>query len=339
MNRLNSICQDRSWPRALPQTMPRYLSPIVLLLIVVPCLADAAEGTGMRAFVDPASGQLVIVEAGRPVLQYNHRAVRPSEELLAKVSPGNRKYAVARSNYIHPLYGPDGQVLTEDWSVDHPHHRGIYWAWPEVEFNGQRGDLHALQHVFARPTGTAKTTAGADFAQIQADNIWKWEDTVPIVRERTTIRAGRADEHGRVIDLKFEITALKDGVSIARRGTNQYGGLNIRLSPVKNLQLTHHADPAGTVPRRAWSDSIGIRAGGERSVGFAVFERATNPDYPGDWVKFENLPWFQPTFPAANTRYVLKTDAPLVLEYRLWIRRGDKTTSQQYAAQWDALNR
>ena len=65
-------------------------------------------------------------------------------------------YAVPRSNYIHPVYGLSGEMLTRDWSKDHPHHRGIYWAWPEVEFGKKLGDLHALQIVFARPTGKIK---------------------------------------------------------------------------------------------------------------------------------------------------------------------------------------
>ena len=33
-----------------------------------------------------------------------------------------------RANYIHPLYGLDGEVLTEDFPRDHPHHRGVFWA-------------------------------------------------------------------------------------------------------------------------------------------------------------------------------------------------------------------
>ena len=76
---------------------------------------------------------------------------------------------------IHPLYGPHGEILTDDWTPDHPHHRGIYWAWPEVDWQGKRGDLHALQHVFARPTGKIETQHGADFAQITAENVWRWE--------------------------------------------------------------------------------------------------------------------------------------------------------------------
>ncbi len=42
----------------------------------------------------------------------------------------------ARSNYFHPLYDLDGNVLTEDFPKDHVHHRGIFWAWHQVRING-----------------------------------------------------------------------------------------------------------------------------------------------------------------------------------------------------------
>ncbi|UCD51831.1 MAG: hypothetical protein JSW27_04190, partial [Phycisphaerales bacterium] len=106
----------------------------------------------------------------------------------------------------------------------------------------------------------------------------------------------------------------------------------------KDMQLIHHADPVGTEPRQAWSDSFGFRQGGTRSVGLAVFEKATNPDYPGDYIEYPYLPWFQPAFPAGGTRYVLKQDRPLILQYRLWIRPASKTDESTYRRQWQAFN-
>ena len=103
----------------------------------------------------------------------------------------------------------------------------------------------------------------------------------------TTILAHRAiPSKAGLVDLTFQFTALEDGVTLARRGTNKYGGLNIRLSPVKELRLIHHADPPNALPRRAWSDSIGVRSGGTKLVGLAVFESSMNPDYPGDYVQY-----------------------------------------------------
>jgi len=299
----------------------------------------------MQAAVHTETGQVIVTERERTVLQYNWTTVDPPKGLMEKVPAGARRYALPRRNYIHPLYGLDGEVLTLDWSTAHPHHRGIYWAWPEVDWKGQRADWHALQGISSRPVGEVKLEGGDDFAQVVATNEWLWAGKdgkgakTPIVREVATIRVWRAGKGGQHVDLTFRFEAIADDVKLARRGTGAYGGLNIRLSPVKDLQLTHHADPAGAEPRRAWSDSVGIRQGGTRPMGLAVFEKATNPCYPGDWVKYEYLPWFQPTFPAKGTRHVLSEGKPLVLAYRLWIRRGGKATDAEYTRQWKAFNK
>ncbi len=290
--------------------------------------------TVLRAQKDPANGQWAISESGQPVLRYNYLTIEPGE-VLAKVRPADRKYARARSDYIHPLYGLGGEELTKDWSVDHPHHRGIYWAWPEVDYRGERGDLHALQRVFARPTGRCAAQAGPVFAQLAAENLWHWEDQEDIVREQTIVRVWRADKTGRFIDLEFQFTALKDNVAIARRETKLYGGLNLRLASVKDQQIVFHTDAAGAVPRRAWAELSGLVTGGKMSSGLAIFQKPTNPDYPGDWVQYPEINWFQPTFPAAGSRFVLRKEQPLVLKYRLWLHAG-KAGEDNLADLWTA---
>ena len=290
----------------------------------------------MRVRRDVVSGQFELSEAGKPVLRYNYQTNEPGE-LLAKVTPDNLKYARARSDYIHPLYGPGGEELTKDWSVDHPHHRGIYWAWPEVDYHGERGDLHALQRVFARPTGKCGAKDGPVCALMDAENLWRWDDREPIVRERALIRAWRAGPNGRFIDLEFHFTALKDDVALARRGTDKYGGLNIRLAAAREQEIVFHTDPAGTALRRAWADLSGVFPGG-KEAGLAVFQAPGNPDYPGDWIKYPELNWLQPTFPAAGARYVLKKDQPLVLKFRLFIHPG-KADEAKLAEGWTAFAR
>ncbi len=297
--------------------------------------SQAAKSTDLsvRKLGDP--GPLEIVEGEVPVLRYNYQLVPEPAEVKGRVSEASRKYAVARSDYIHPLYGPRGEVLTEDWSPDHPHHRGIYWAWPEVDWQGQRGDLHALQLVFARPTGKVRIEEGADFAQIVAENEWRWEDRTPIVREEAIIRAARQTAAGRAIDLQFRFTALDADVQVARRGTSHYGGLNVRLSAAQDQQIEPYCDPAGATPRRAWAQRTGIPSGGQAVVGFTILQHAQNPDYPGDWVQYPNLSWIQPTFPAANTRYTITKERPLVLRYRLWIHTGQQSPETIHGW-WDA---
>src|ERR1035437_9673523 len=250
--------------------------------------SKAAFAPVMQAARDLASGQINITDHGKPVLRYNYKTVEPGE-VLDKVTPANRIYARARSDYIHPLFGLDGEVLTRDWPVDHPHHRGIYWAWPEVDFGKERGDLHALQKVFARPTGKVRLESGPVFAEIEAENLWLWEDREPIVREQAIIRAYRATSQGRVVDLAFRFVALKEGVTLARRGTDKYGGLSVRMATPAGQQIAVHTDPSNTVPRRAWSDLSGVFGGAGAASGLTVLQHARNPDYPGDWEQHPEL--------------------------------------------------
>lgn len=325
------------------------LHVLVLLLAMsstVAVVQGAAENAGepgkpgavlMDARRDPASGQIDIFEGSKPVLRYNYQTVEPGE-LLNKVTPANRIYARPRSDYIHPLYGLNGEVLTLDWPVDHPHHRGIYWAWPEVDFGTNRGDLHALQKVFARPTGKVRLQSGAAFAEIEAENLWQWEDREPIVREQALIRAYCATAQGRVIDLVFRFVALKDGVTIARREMEHYGGLNVRMATPTSQEITVHTDPSNAAPRRAWSELSGVFRGAGAASGLTVLQCQANPDYPGDWVQYPKLSWCQPTFPTAGTRYPLLRDKPLVLRFRLFVHAGARPDDAEATKLWDEFH-
>lgn len=299
-------------------------------------LTFAADTTApaVRAIRDPVSGQIDIVEDDQPVLRYNYHTVLPPEGFLDRLQPDNRKYGQPRSDYIHPLFGLDGKTLTADWSKDHPHHRGIYWAWPEVDFRGQRGDLHALQNVFARPTGHIELRNADDWSGIEAENVWKWKDQTPIVLETATIRVWRSGEHGRFVDLTLKFEAIEGDVALARRGTTHYGGLNLRLSPIKQLNISTHTDTADAKSRASWGEARGIWDDSSRTAGLVVFQNPGNPEYPGQWIEYPDLPWFQPTFPTATTRYVLKKGAPLILQFRLWVHRGNKPSDESFHQQW-----
>lgn len=300
----------------------RLRGTVLFILALVGSASCLRGADRMQAVEAPSPGRWTLSEAGRPVLVYNHGNVQPPDGLLEKVSPGNLKYARPRGDYIHPLYGLDGQELTHDWAVDHPHHRGIYWAWPEVMLGEEMGDLHALQRVFARPVGTPVTRSGEDFSGVEARSRWMWEDTIPIVEETARIRVWRATASGCRIDLEFRFRALTNGVTVARRQTRLYGGLNIRLVAVKQQEIRFHTAPAEVAPRPAWSDLSGGFGEGAAMQGLAIFQHPGNPDHPGDWIQYPEINWVQPTFPAADTRYSIPTAEPLVLRYRLWIHAG-----------------
>jgi len=309
------------------------------MAVILAATAQADEpASTIRVSYDKSTGRASITEAGKPILEYPYKTVPIPDGFFdgipTKSLPYARKYAIPRSNYIHPLFGPGGTPLTTDWNKDHAHHRGIYWAWPEVQFGGETGDLHALQRVWARPTGKLETRHGDGWAELEAESRWMWEDKTPIVRETATIRARKTGKQGRHVDLTLKFEALEDGVTLARRGTKGYGGLNIRLAKIKDMKLAHHADPAGATPRMAWQLASGTWNGATGPASMVVFEKASNPGYPGDYAEYPDLPWFQPTFPRAGSRHALKEDQPLELNYRIWIRPGPPPAEKEFRAEW-----
>ena len=306
----------------------------------------------MKATIDPNSSQLVIEQEGDQVMQYNYETVyekdviRNTTEALEHHIRTEKDtfvttsiYAVPRSDYIHPLYGLKGEMLTRDWPEGgHPHHRAIFWAWPEVEYGSERGDIYALQRVFARPTGNMKFTGGPVFAQIEAENLWMWEDREPIVREHAVINIYRSSPVTRVIDLTIKLDGLVDSITIATRNTDSYGGLNIRMQTPQGQEISYYSDPPGSNPLRAWSDFEGIFEGNESASGLMVLQHKDNPEYPGNWVEYPNLAWVQPTFPSPGTRYPLSKDNSLVLRYRLIVHEGGKPSVDVAEKRWDAYH-
>ncbi|MDB4581623.1 PmoA family protein [Draconibacterium sp.] len=323
----------------------------------------------MNASIDTKSAQHIITEGNKKVLQYNYQTVYEKDVLrpkskkdvemdfsnvegiyydeYLKAHPELEKnntttssiYAIPRSDYIHPLYGLDGEMLTRDWpDGGHPHHRGIFWAWPEVEYGTKRGDLYALQAVFARPTGNVEFTSGPVYAEINAENLWVWDEKVEIVRENAIIRVYHSISDKRIIDLTIKLLALKDSVTIATRFTNSYGGLNIRMQTPELQDISYFTDNERTTPLRAWSDFNGTFEGNQSKSGLMVLQHQENPEYPGAWRDYPDLAWVQPTFPTPDTRYKLSTEEQLVLRFRLINHSGGKPDKNTAEKNWDAYH-
>lgn len=73
-------------------------------------------------------GALTLSSNGKPVLSYQIETVNPPKG----VSPFFK-----RSAFIHPLYSPEGEVLTRIQAPDHYHHYGLWNPWT-MTFIGKR---------------------------------------------------------------------------------------------------------------------------------------------------------------------------------------------------------
>ena len=153
----------------------------------------------------------------------------------------NGKYL--RANYIHPLYGLDGEILTEDFPSDHPHHRGIFWAWHQVLLGDKRlGDPWATQDFFWDVYNAKILNVDSKSRALQVHVNWKspfWADAdrkkKAFIKETTTIRVHRVQNNNRKIDFEIKLHALADDIRLGgSEDAKGYGGLKFELQPVWN---------------------------------------------------------------------------------------------------------
>jgi len=253
-----------------------------------------------------------------PVLRYNQGNVPVPEGTHPHFAEGE---SYERGDYIHPLFGPEGEELTEDYPRDHPHHRGVWWSWPVTRWGSEIGDIWAVVRVWSRPVAVRRMEAGPVMALVEAENVWKFgKEETPIVREEVLIRAFRQTDRCRFVDVEVRLTAVADDVAIGGRPKAGYGGFTLRAAPCEERQITRHTDPEGASPRRSWLDYSGVFAGGKGPAGVTIFEHVTNPDYPNPLHEYGSCNCVMPAYPEMR-EVVLSREKPLVLKHRLWIHR------------------
>ncbi|MCF7569371.1 PmoA family protein [Sabulilitoribacter arenilitoris] len=77
-------------------------------------------------------GGLLLTSNGNPILNYQFEIKNPPEGV-------DEKYK--KSGFIHPVYSPEGEVLTRIQPPDHYHHYGIWGPWTKTHIEGRFVDF------------------------------------------------------------------------------------------------------------------------------------------------------------------------------------------------------
>lgn len=245
----------------------------------------------------------------------------------------NEKYS--RANYIHPLYGLYGEVLTEDFPADHLHHRGIFWAWHQVWLGDKRlGDPWAAKDFFWDVYDARILAIDSQSRVLQVHVHWKsplWTDASgkkkAFVREVTTIRVHRAQDEIRKVDFQISLLALEDGVRIGGSEDDKgYGGFTTRIRLPDGLSFTGSNGPVEpnrlSVEAGPWLDFSGTFHKDGKVSGLAILCHNSSPGYPQPWILRRKGSAQNPVYPGRHP-ILLSREKPLVLRYRLIIHRGD----------------
>lgn len=142
-----------------------------------------------------------------------------------------------RANYVHPLYGSDGEVLTEDFPEDHLHHRGIFWSWHQLYAEGKRiADPWLIENI-SWDVKIKSTCIKEDTAELKAEVFWIPTTTQKaVVKENVTITYDSHKEEIYSLTFDITLTALVDGVAIGGSEDEKgYGGFSPRFSLPENV--------------------------------------------------------------------------------------------------------
>jgi hypothetical protein len=277
-------------------------------------------------------------ENDRPVLVY-----RFGEMSL----PGVRMAGV-RSSYIHPIYGLDGEVLTDDFPVDHYHHHGLFWGWPHVTIAGREYDLWKMRGIriaFRRWLGQNST---ASAAKLGVENAWMVRDKA-VMNEEAWFEIHPATVESRNIDVTLQWTPTDAAITLGGAEGKSYGGVSLRFAPRKGTVITTPQGRASEdllITRLPWADLSGRFAGGVASSaagvsdpgysGAALFIHPQHAGFPPEWMT-RDYGLLAVGWPGVKPE-TLQPGKSVTCRYRIWIHRGNPTAEEIQKA-YDAFIR
>ncbi|MCY4594564.1 MAG: PmoA family protein [Bryobacterales bacterium] len=294
------------------------LAVVSILLLFAGCATveiEQQQATSLEILEE--EGGYRVIDSGMPVLFY-------------QLEPTSLDGRYQRSNYVHPLYGLDGEVLTEDFPEDHPHHRGVFWTWHQVLIGDIRAGDPWLAQGFSWSVEEARVLPERDGLYLRH----RWfspdysEGREPIAEETAEVVVHPANGTVRMIDFDIRLRALQQDVRVGGSEDDKgYGGFSLRVKMVPDIRF---AAATGVVaPSRApidagnWVDFSADFGGRGSPSGIAILVHPDSAGYPQPWIlRSPASPSMQnPVWPGPDPAPV-PADGHVRLRYRLVVHRG-----------------
>ncbi len=265
-------------------------------------------------FVNRDNKQLYIYEGNQPVMAYNYG-------MISRIGvPKDR----ARASYVHPLYGMDGEIISDDFPEDHYHHRGLFWTWPQVIVGDEQVDLWHLNLGQQKFGEWLYRDQGSVAALLGVKNYWhvKGEKAVEETAEFVVYRAGAI---GRAIDVKLRWRSLDKEVTIIGKKERGYGGFCFRPAPRDNDSIVittneGQQQDSNLVPF-PWGDFSAKFRGRDTMSGLSIFVDENHWGFPPGWT-LRHYGFLGVAWPGHKSVELPKEDS-FEVNYRIWIHKGD----------------
>ncbi len=297
--------------------MPSLNPPILFIVFCFLMSAISCSNEKKQSqfdLIETADG-ISITENNSPVLYYQR-----SEKVLND--------SMRFSNFIHPLFTPGGDTLTEIFPDDHPFHRGVYWAWHQVFIDSlDAGDLWIMKNI-RQSVDSASVHTADNNAVIKTLVSWfspLYENNKSFLQERNSITIHPKENDIRKIDFEIQLHALTNNVRIGGSDDEKgYGGFCLRLRLPEQILFT--SSGGKVVPQLLqvnsgkWMDFSRPSQILQDSIGIAILSHSSLPFFPAPWILRQSGSMQNIVFPGRNPIGLGKN--PVILRYRLIVHSG-----------------
>lgn len=244
-------------------------------------------------------------------------------------APAGTSPLFARSAFIHPLTTPDGHVLTGTRPSDHIHHMGLWHAWTQTKFRGEKVDFWNIADGlgtvrFAGYNWRHRGRAWSGFSAKQEHVAWPGKDRETKVLEETFVV--RAWTTSKALILDYEITQKNVADAPLELSAYRYGGgVGFRGRPDWILETSDYLTSEGKTranahqSRARWLGASG-GTGAETKGSVVLFSHPENPDAPQrirTWGKEHHGSIFMNFVPTQEKPATIEPGASLTLRYRV----------------------
>jgi hypothetical protein len=269
---------------------------------------------------------LQIRQGDTKVLQYNHAPVPP---------PEGKSELYTRSGFIHPLWSPTGDVLTEIHPPDHIHHVGIWMPWTKTKFEGKEVDFWNL----GSGVGTVRfvkflsTTSGPVYGGFKAEHehvaLKTAEGEKVVLREEWDVRVynvGGPEKGYWLWDFLSTQQCVADSPLYQEK--YRYGGFGFRGAAEwvdeNSMYLTSEGKTRkdGHATRARWCEAAGAIKGKWAGITFMSHpENFQHPEPMRIWPPDMRHVFFN-WAPSQATDWVMEPGKEHVFRYRQYVHEG-----------------
>lgn len=272
----------------------------------------------------------------KPLFTYHTTLVKP---------PADSPAYYGRSGFIHPLYSPNGKIMTDDFPAGHAHQHALFSAWTNTTFKKEFLDFwnQHLQKGTVEHISVEKIIQGHVFGQLQVLLSYRSTKYGEVLKEKWTITVYPFNNYYLFDLYSDQLNTSADTLFI---NTYHYGGLAFRGSREWNPDDKVHyknnwhiltsegiKDTSANGTHARWVDASGVIGGA--TAGVTVFNHPGNFRYPQAIRVHPAFPYWCYT-PAPDGAFFIAPGARYQSRYRYFVHNGplDITQVTQLESEW-----